>query len=207
MSKWMWPVCEPSTLCQYPVLSQVIRRGDVKEGKPDFSVDLNPYLDMTKKEIRSETGELYWNYGTGFVTANTPRLQAAVGFMAGKPAKLADCEIATTNRIASILVSSWDGQPLATSKHILITAVGRCRNTDMAYSRGGQRLIAIGKSPLMLEGVKGTVALKRTGKCTVTALGPTGYKTTDITPAGQAGQIVIPMDGQNKAAYYDVRLE
>jgi hypothetical protein len=269
--KWMWPVCEPSTLCQYPVLSQVIRRGDVKEGKPvftrnlseakvfsaqplkdvavkidisgpfemssqqgvnarslaavyaaavgktgvqfgkedkpDFSADLNPYLDMAKKEIRSETGELYWNYGTGYVTANTPRLQAAVGFLAGKPAKLGDCEIATTNRIASILVSSWDGEPLATSKHILIAAVGRCRNTDMAYSRGGQRLIAIGKSPILLEGVKGTVALKRTGKCTVTALGPTGYKTAEVTPAGKAGQIVIPMTGQNKAAYYDVRLE
>jgi hypothetical protein len=269
--KWMWPVCEASTLCQYPILSQVIRRGDVQEGKPafvrnlseekvfsaqplkdigvmisisgpfemtaeqgvnlrslaamyaaavgktgvqflkedkpDFSIDLGKYLDMQKKEIRSESGELYWNYGVGYVTANAPRTQAAVGFLAGVPVKLSDCEISTSNRIASILVSSWDDKPLRESRHILIAAVGRTRNTGMAYSRGGQRLIAIGKPPVLLEGVKGSVALNRSGKCTVTALSPYGYKTVDVTPTVQDGKLLIPMTGENKAAYYDVRFE
>jgi len=269
--KWMWPIGEPSTLCQYPALSQVIRRGDVKEGpeafvrnlpetklfsaeplkdvaikvdisgpyemssaqgvnarslaafyaaavgktgvqfpkedKPDVSIDLTKYLDMQKKEIRAATGELYWNYGTGYVTADTPRTQAAVGFLANVPVKLGDCEIRTSNRIASVLVTAWDGKPLKESKHILITAVGRSRNTDMAYSRGGQRLIAIGKSPVLLEGVRGTVALSRTGKCTVTALTPYGYKTADVTPQVEAGKITIPMTGENKAAYYEVKFE
>jgi len=269
--KWMWPVTEASTLCQYPILSQVIRRGDIKEGKtvfvrhisedqvfsaqplkdaavtfgisgpfemtaqegvnarslaafyaaavgktgvqfgkeekPDFSMDLTKYLDMQKKEIRSETGELFWNYGTGYVTADTPRTQAAVGFLAGVSVKLSDCEISTGNRIASVLVSSWDGKPLKESRHILIAAVGRTRNTGMAYSRGGQRLIAIGKEPVLLEGVKGAVTLQRAGKCAVTALSPYGYKTADVTPAAEGGRIVIPMTGENKAAYYEVRFE
>jgi hypothetical protein len=269
--KWMWPVNEPSTLCQYPALSQVIRRGDVKEGetvftrnlseakvfsaqplkdvavkidisgpyemsaeqgvsarslaafyaaavgktgvqfskdeKPDFSVDLTKYIDMQKKEIRAATGELYWNYGAGYVTADTPRTQAAVGFLAGVPVRLADCEIRTSNRIASVLVTSWDGKPLRESRHIMITAVGRSRNTDMAYSRGGQRLVAIGKPPVLLEGVKGTVALARTGKCTVTALSPYGYKTVEVTPQAEGGKIMIPMTGENKAAYYEAKFE
>ncbi|MGD0093057.1 MAG: hypothetical protein ABSE73_24355 [Planctomycetota bacterium] len=269
--KWMWPVTEASTLCQYPILSQVIRRGDIKEGKtvfvrnisedqvfsaqplkdaavtfgisgpfemtaqsgvnarslaafyaaavgktgvqflkeekPDFSIDLNKYIDMQKKEIRSESGELYWNYGIGYVTASTPRTQAAVGFLAGAPVKLSDCEIATSNRIAAVLVSSWDGSPLKESKHILIAAVGRTRNTGMAYSRGGQRLLAIGKEPMLLEGVKGSVTLDRAGKCVVTALSPYGYKTVDVTPSSAGGKIVIPMTGENKAAYYEVKFE
>ena len=269
--KWMWPVNEASTLCQYPILSRVIRRRDVREGKlvfarnlseaevfsarplkdvavkidisgpfemsseqgvnarslaalyaaavgktgvrftkadkPDFSIDLNPYIDVAKKEIRSESGELYWNYGTGYVTADTPRTQAAVGFLAGTAVKLADCEIATSNRIASVLVSSWDGRVLKDSRHILIAAVGRTRNTNMAYSRGGQRLIAIGKPPVLLEGVRGTVTLKRTGKCTVTALSPHGYKTVAVTPRTAAGRTVIPMTGSNKAAYYEVKFD
>jgi len=151
--KWMWPVNEPSTLCQYPALAQAIRRGDVREAElvfarnfsdeklfsaaplkdvavkldisgpyemsseqginarslasyyaaavgktgvrfskaeqPDFSIDLGKYLDMQNKEIRSVTGELYWNYGKGYLTADTPRVQAAVGFLAGVPVKLA----------------------------------------------------------------------------------------------------------------------
>jgi len=268
--KWMWPIGEPSTLCQYPALSVAIRRGDIREGElvfarslsedkvfsaqplkdvaikvdisgpfemsseqginarslatyyaaavgktgvrftktdePDFSLDLTKLLDMQKKEIRSATGELFWNYGKGYVTADTPRTQAAVGFLAEVPVKLGDCEIRTSNRCASILVTSWDGQPLKTSKHILITAVGRSRNTDMAYSRGGQRLIAIGKPPVLLEGVRGRVTLSRIGTCTVTALSPYGYKAADVQSTSDGGRITIPLDGAHKAAYYDVRL-
>jgi hypothetical protein len=94
---------------------------------------------------------------------------------------------------------------LRQSRHILITAVGRSRNTDMAYSRGGQRLLAIGKSPVLLEGVRGTVTLRRDGACTVTALSPYGYKTVDVQPRTANGQLSIPLDGRNRAAYYDVR--
>lgn len=267
--KWMWPVSEPSTLCQYPALALALRRGDVREGplvfarrlsedkvfgarplkdvaikvdvsgpyemsseqgvnarslasyyaaavgktgveftktdQPDFSLDLGEYLDMRNKKIRSATGELRWDYGRGYVTADTRRTQAAVGFLAGVPVRLADCEIRTSNRCASILVTSWDGRPLHQSRHILITAVGRSRNTGMAYSRGGQRLLAIGKSPVLLEGVRGTVSLRRDGRCTVTALSPYGYKTADVEPRAESGALVIPLDGRNRAAYYDVR--
>ena len=267
--KWMWPVNEPSTLCQYPALARVIRRGDVREGEvvfvrslseekvfsalplkdvaikvdisgpyemsseqginarslasyyaaavgktgvrftdadePDFSIDLSQYLDMQKKEIRSTTGELYWNYGQGYVTADTPRTQAAVGFLDNVPVRLTDCEIRTDNRCASILVTSWDDRPLSESRHILITAVGRCRNTDMAYSRGGQRLLDLGKSPVMLEGVRGSVTLSRHGKCVVTALSPYGYKVGEIPATVTGGKIAIPLDGRNRAAYYDVQ--
>lgn len=269
--KWMWPIGEPSTLCQYPAMAQVIRRGDVREAEPvfvrnfseeklfsaqpmkdvaikvdisgpyemsaeqgvnarslasyyaagvgktgvrftkgeeaDYSVDLSKYMDLQKREIRSITGELYWNYGQGYITANTPRTQAAVGFLAQSPVKLADCQIATSNRCASIVVSSWDGQPIAQSKHVLITAVGRSRNTEMAYSQGGQRLIAIGKPPVLLEGVRGTVRLARAGTCKVTALSPYGYKVADIAAKVEDGAITIPMDGANKAAYYEVKFE
>ena len=34
-----------------------------------------------KKEVRSTTGELYWNYGRGYVTADTPRRQAVAGLL------------------------------------------------------------------------------------------------------------------------------
>jgi hypothetical protein len=271
--KWMWPVNEASTLCQYPALSQMIRDADIQTGpdayirnmsdakvlsgkstqdvdinlsisgpyaamakqtgqnpkslasiyaaavgrtgvaftgdqeKPDYSIDLNKYLDMDKREIHSATGELYWNFGKGYVTANAPKMQAAVGFFTDIPIALKDCQIQSSNTICSVLVSPLDGKPLAESKHILITAVGRCRNTDMAYSRGGQRLLHIGQSPTMLEGVKGTVTLHRTGNCTVNGLDIYGYKDCEVVPTVNGGDITIPMDGKNKAAYYEVTLQ
>ena len=270
LMKWMWPVSDPETLCQYPTLSTVIRRGDIKEGqtvfvrnfsdemtfgakplpdvgvkfqtsgifevgqsanvsekalvayyaagvgktgisfthdaKPDFSpIDLTKYIDLKKKEIRSQTGQLLWNYDTGYVTANAPLTQAVTGFVTNLPMVLDDCTILTSNEIATIYVTSWDGKPLKESKHILITALGRNRNPDMVYSRGGQHLISRGDTgPVLQEGIKGTVTLNRTGAVTVTALSPAGYKTVDVTPTIQDGKIVIPLDGTNKAVYYDV---
>jgi len=272
--KWMWPVNEPSTLCQYPALSNMIRHGDIKEGpdafirnlsdervysgkplsdalirldisgpfealstaqgvnpralaatyatavgrtgvaftgkdeKPDQSLKLDDYLNMEKKEIRSATGELYWNYDAGYVTANAPRMQAAVGFYPNLPIKLADCQIQTSTIVASVLVSPLDDQSLRASKHVLITAVGRTRNADMLYSRNGKRVLDRGdRGPLVTEGIKGSVSFPRAGKCTVTALDPYGYKTVDVQPRIEGGQIVVPLDGQNKATYYEVTFE
>jgi hypothetical protein len=271
--KWMWPVNEPSTLCQYPMLAQMIRAHDLKEGpdafirnlsdaktlsgqplgdvlvrldisgpfeklsgtqgasarslaavyagavgrtgiaftgsqeKPDYSIDLNRYIDAEQRVIHAATGELTWDYGRGVVTASAPKMQAAVGFLPKETIPLPDCDITVDNPIASVLVTPLDDAPLATSKHLLITAVGRSRNTDMAYSRGGQRLIEIGKPPVLLEGLRGSVALHRTGACTVAALDPWGYKTVDVQPVVDGDRISIPLDGKNHAAYYEVRFE
>jgi len=270
LMKWMWPVSDPETLCQYPTISTVIRRGDIQEGKtvfvrnfsdemtfgakplqdvgvqfhtsgifdvgqsanmsekalaslyasavgktgisftqvakPDFSpIDLTKFIDLKKKVIRSETGQLLWNYDVGYITANAPLTQAVTGFVTNLPIELDDCSIVTSNKIATIYVTSWDGKALKDAKHILITALGRNRNPDMVYSRGGQRLINRGETgPVLQEGIKGSVTLKRAGKVTVTALSPAGYKVMDITPTIQDGKIIIPMDGANKAVYYDV---
>jgi len=271
--KWMWPVNEASTLCQYPALSQMIRQGDIKQGpdafvrnlsdakvlsgkpladvlvrldisgpfaamssaqgssasalaavyagavgrtgiaftgaveKPDASLDLNRYIDTAHGIIHAATGELTWNYGQGYVTAAAPRMQAAVGFFPNIPISLPDCTITTSNSIASVLVVPLDDAPLATSRHLLITAVGRCRNTGMAYSQGGQRLLTLGSTPTLLEGVKGTVSLKRTGTCHVVGLDTYGYKSCDVIPVIAADHIDIPMDGRNHAAYYEVTCE
>jgi hypothetical protein len=182
-----------------------------KDDQPDESIDLTKYIDLNQKEIHSITGELFWDYGNGFVTANAPRTQAALGFIQDRPISLNDCDIRTGTKFACILVTSWDGKDLKDSKHILITAVGRVRNSDMLYSLGGQRLIERGggeDSELILEGVKGTVALKqRSGACAVTALSPYGYKTADVTTTSRDGKIVIPLDGRNKAVYYEVTFE
>ena len=277
---FQWPVNIPSVLCQYPALSQLVRRADLqpgpdafirhlsddhvlsgksldnaliglnisgpfqqyasthgknalslavtyaaavgrtgiqftgKEQSPDASLDLSRYIDFTKKEIRSATGELDWHYGQGYVTANAAKVQAAVGFYPNQPINLTDCRIVTSNMIASVLVTPLDDLPLAGSKHILITAIGRARNVGEYYSKGyalhdGFRKITQPTKPTTpcLEGVKGAVTLLHSGQCTVTALDAYGYKTVDVPVRATGKQIVIPMDGRDKATYYEVIFE
>jgi hypothetical protein len=180
-----------------------------KEDQPNLVDDsLKTHIDMQKKEIRSHTGELYWNYDKGYVTANTAKTQAAFGFLQNVPVELKDCAIRTDNTYATVLVSSWDDKPLAESKHVLVTATARSRNTDMAYSKNGCRLINIGTPPLRLEGVKGTLTLNRSGACKITPLSPYGYPVeAKIEAKVEGGKTVIPLNGSSKAYYYDIVFE
>ncbi len=161
---------------------------------------------MQKKEIRSTTGELYWNYGQGYVTANTPRTQAAVGFLADVPVKLADCEIRTV-------------QPLRVDPGHVVgrPALGReqahphhGRRPRAKHRHGlqprrpapaGHRQVARAPGGRPRHGY----ARREPATATVTALSPYGYKTADVQAKPQAGSVVIPLDGRNKAAYYEVR--
>ena len=78
------------------------------------AVDLSKYIDRENKKITSSTGEIVWDYGRGVLLVNSPRSQAAVGFLASAgPIRLGDVIIDSHNEYGAIHVISLDGQPLA----------------------------------------------------------------------------------------------
>lgn len=80
-------------------------------------------IHVADKRVDSLTRELSWDYGTGLVRIDAPRIQGAVGFLqqAG-PVATADCVITSGNHYGAVVAVSLDGQPLATAKRILIQA-------------------------------------------------------------------------------------
>jgi hypothetical protein len=87
---------------------------------PDFSI-----IDKDASEALSDTGELRRNWDLGVYTINTPRTQAAMGWIGGKQIKLADVEIATTTRNATVAVQSLDDKRISESRSILISLGAR----------------------------------------------------------------------------------
>lgn len=76
-------------------------------------------------ESVSDTGELRRNWGHGIYTINTPRTQAAMGWIGGKKLSLADVAMTVTTRNASIAVQSMDQSPIGKSSAILISLGAR----------------------------------------------------------------------------------
>lgn len=118
---------------------------------PDFST----YRDSVYNEINSITGELKWNYGdNGYFTINTSGTKGVVGFLPDKTVALGDWGISSTNDFAVILITSLEkDKSLEEAENILITAVGRGKNTGMKYSERGDTLLSKGTKPLLLEPV------------------------------------------------------
>ncbi len=85
--------------------------------------DLARSIDQKARVVRSNTGQLAWDYGRGLCTVNAPAAQGATGFLGRVgPVALGDVTIRSDNDYATILVVSLDGKPLARSARILIQA-------------------------------------------------------------------------------------
>lgn len=82
-------------------------------------------INSDAAEAVSDTGELRRNWEQGIYTINTPRTQAAMGWLGGKTIRLADMDVAVTTRNATVAVQSLDGKPIAQSGAILISLGAR----------------------------------------------------------------------------------
>ena len=98
-------------------------------------------------ESVSDTGELRRNWEQGLYTIDTPRTQAAMGWIGGRRLAFADVEIAATTRNATVAVQSLDDAPIAKAKAILISlgarAVPRSEHELPYYSEPVQGELAI----------------------------------------------------------------
>ncbi|MCP5380915.1 MAG: glycosyl hydrolase family 5 [Kordiimonadaceae bacterium] len=75
--------------------------------------------------IRSDTGELTRDWVQGVYTINTPRSQAALGWIGDKNIELENIKVQFDNKNAAVAVQSLDNKPLSSSENILITLATR----------------------------------------------------------------------------------
>jgi hypothetical protein len=95
-------------------------------------------IPMSASEIVSDSGELRRNWDQGTFTINTPRTQAAMGWIGGKTITLPEVDIAVTTRNSVVAVQSADGNPIGQSRKIMISlgarSVPRADNSLPFYS-------------------------------------------------------------------------
>jgi hypothetical protein len=174
---------------------------EIVEGRAKSTrADLAKFWDKDKKLIRSNTGELAWDYnGAGLFTLDTPRSKAVCGFAQGKQFTLGDVGISDIKtRFVALYLSSIPDKPIRESDRLLLIAMARSRNTGMLYSEDETQVLAPGKGPLEMEGVEATIVLpwpkavvhvlddygRRTGK-TLSGSSADGRAAVRITPAAQ----------------------
>ncbi|MCX8035857.1 MAG: carbohydrate binding domain-containing protein [Candidatus Sumerlaeia bacterium] len=118
-----------------------------------------------KGPIISDTGELTWNTGeakAGHLLINTPRTQAAVGWIGGRPLKTRDLALEIDTPFCAVSATALDGKPLRASERILVVAAARCANTGMVWNEQRNSITdRWGGPPLLIEPVAGRLTLAR----------------------------------------------
>jgi hypothetical protein len=146
------------------------------------------FLPPGQTFVVSDTGELRRDWAAGIQTIDTPLSQAAIGWVGGKRLQLRDVTFDVQTPKAAVAVTSLDGQPLATSRQMLVTAVGQ-----VAASPGGGL-------PFVAQPIDATLTLRSSLPLRLVPLAPgthpgtgAGTKLTMIEPVRRGGEQVFTL--------------
>jgi hypothetical protein len=167
-----------------------------------YVADLGRYIDNAKKTVQSITGEIALDYGTGLCTLNAPCAQGATGFLskAGEQ-KLQDVSIVSGNDYATVLAVSLDGQPLASSRRVLVQVGTRERPTDWKTRpvevkagdalKPGEKVVSFGKAPWRIAVADVTVRIGNAALSRARVLDVNGMPVSELPLRDEAGQKVL----------------
>ncbi|NEW85168.1 MAG: hypothetical protein GZ094_22775 [Mariniphaga sp.] len=152
--------------------------------------------------MNSTTGQLSWSEkGKGFFTINSAGTKGFVGFSNRQKMELGEVTIQTENEFAVILLTSLEkDKGIKDSHKMLLTTIARVRNSGMKFNNDHTELLEIGKSPILLEPVKLTLAINRSAKPKINILDHSGNRTLKSVEQLDGKWILDGAD--TKAIYY-----
>ena len=125
------------------------------------------------------------------MTINTEKTQAAVGWLKNNEIELKDISINIDNPKTAIIVTSLDKKPIAISKRILITAVGRLDRRNGAA-----------------EAISGIIKISnKSGSMTLSPLAGDGRGKTTITLEKQKGEFIVKLKPEMQTLWFLLQTE
>lgn len=130
------------------------------------------------KRIESDTGELWRDLRRSIGAVDSARTKIVYGFLgrggsdayarSGLQVRLDGMEVDCYTDFGVIAVSSLNDRPLENSDHMLLSTIGRARNTGAQFD--GEKLIDSGHAPIMSEVIEADIAI-RTDRATLRVWG------------------------------------
>ncbi len=193
--------------------------------------DVADCLDQEGKVARSITGELTWDWGRGFCVVDTPMTQGVCGYVGGLELRTRNALFSAATDYCIVMVTSLDDEaPIAESRHLLVTALGRSRNTGTVYGRpaidlGGKRaghshavslppdhqvaVVERGEGPVVTEPVAGTLSLDPldTAAAVIHTLDHAGRRTGEVRAREDGTSLLLPLPGEQSSQFYEITFQ
>ena len=165
--------------------------------------NLSAYLDRQSQTVRSNTGQLTWDYGSKVVTIHSEKTQGVIGFAGGGTFDLPGVNVRVGQTpFVSLLFTPLDNRPLIESGHILVTAMAQDKQLGTVYNEDGTKLIETGGPPLLLEPVQAILTFKGAPLTSVNVVDVYGVPTArQVERTGNSFSI----DGRYATYYYQVK--
>ncbi len=175
----------------------------IAEGQgPSQTAELSGWLNARTRTVRSNTGQLTWDYGRRVVLVHSPKTQGVIGFAAGGTYDLPGVAIeAIDTPHVVLLFTPLDNRSLIESEHVLITAMAQDKQLGAVYNEAGTELLQTGGPPLLLEPVQATITFKGNPVTSIRVVDVYGVPTDrEVEHDGNT----VRIDGRYATYYYEV---
>lgn len=186
-----------------------VRRNFLDHGTSPRTLDSARLLAEIRNPYTSDTGEIVWsveNHTNGIITVNAPKLQAVVGYFAGRTMTLGNLTIGSPDLQAVSLIS-LDDRPLGESQDMLLTVVGRMEYTGQVWKAQFKSLANWGKPPALFAPVHDDLRLVNAHrKIVVQALNERGTASRAV-PVTSKGNVHSFRVGDERTLWYRITAE
>ncbi|MGO9914533.1 MAG: hypothetical protein ACLQIB_07445 [Isosphaeraceae bacterium] len=151
-----------------------------------------------------------WDPSRGRLVIDTPYTQGLVGWVGEQAASLGQIDIQCGDRFAVVIASSASSEPIASTKRLLVSAIGRIEPTGYRWVDSWQRHVADpGRPPFLQEPIRARVVWRHKGRARAFVLDNEGKRQgpvkLDALPKGQGHTLLI--DGRTAAFHWELTAE
>ncbi len=147
-----------------------------------------------RDSLVSDTGELCFDHENSQFTIDTPNVKSICGYISGTRS-ISGMKTEITNKKAAITLLSRDRQPIRSSGHLILTALGSMTNSNRIWQ--DNILADNGSGPLLIDQIEGSIEFDSIfDRCEAYALNPDGSRLlqapADKTASGFKMLLVSP---------------
>ena len=168
----------------------------------------------SSNRIESDTGELRRNLFRSVGVVDSPRTQIAYGFLGRYIAedtqrrksenlevKMQSMKVDCFTDFATVALSSLNDDPICESNHMLLSTIGRARNTGAQFD--GEKMINIGHAPIISEIIEADISIRtKYDDLTVWAVNSDGYYVGKLPTTYADGWMKFHTGNHYPAQYY-----
>ena len=167
-----------------------------------------------KRTGDATTSPVRWQGGAtqALFTADTARSKVMVGYLGGHKVALSGWQVEmgkTDNAFAALTLTAMDGQSMAQSRSLLLTAVGRVENKGMQWNAARTSVGRNwGTGPTRAEGIPATVTIDTQAKTAVVyALDSAGRRQRRLDATLTGGRLTFSIGPAYRALWYEVAVD
>lgn len=152
--------------------------------------------------VTSVTGELFRDFENHYGTIDTDMTKCAYGFIGNRDeVSMNGVSVKAKTDFAVIALSSLTNSPITKSDNILLTAVGRAKNTNAKFE--GEKMLEYGEPPVLIESIEADIEIETPyNDLVVWAISAEGYYIGNPPCEYKDGKLKISIGEKSMSMYY-----